>query len=152
MPNRVKLEDLLDVLETVLADGGEISFTPHGNSMRPMLISGRDEITLKKPQGTLKKYDLPLYRRANGHFVLHRIIGKNKDGYIMRGDNQLYKEYGIKDENIVGVVVAFVRDGKQYKVTDFSYKLYCLARCNFVTILLRKIKNKIVRIIKKSKA
>ena len=54
MPNRVKLEDLLDVLETVLSDGGEITFTPLGNSMRPMLISGRDEITLKKPQGRLK--------------------------------------------------------------------------------------------------
>ncbi len=152
MPNLVRLEQLLPVLETVLSDGGEITFTPRGNSMRPMLKGGIDVITLKRFNRPLKKYALPLYRRQSGQFVLHRVIGKNKDGYIMRGDNQLNKEYGIKDENIIGEVIAFTHNGKQYKVTDFSYKLYCIARCNLLTVFLRRVKQKIIRIIKRSDA
>ncbi|MBO5725829.1 MAG: hypothetical protein J6S00_02050, partial [Clostridia bacterium] len=75
----------------------------------------------------------------------------NKDGYVMRGDNQLDKEYGITDANILGEVVAFTHNGKQCKTTDFSYKLYCILRCNFFTIFLRKVKGKIIRILKGSK-
>ncbi len=140
---QAKLEELLPVLETVLEGGGEISFTPNGNSMRPMLISGRDTITLKRFDRHLEKYALPLYRREDGHFVLHRVVGENSDGYIMRGDNQLSKEYGIKQAQIIGEVIAYVRDGKAHKTTDFSYKVYVFLRCNCVTITLRKIKNKI---------
>ena len=151
MPSLVRLEELLPVLETVLQEGGEITFTPRGNSMRPMLKGGVDVITLKRFNRPLKKYALPLYRRENGQFVLHRVIGKNKDGYVMRGDNQLDKEYGITDENILGEVVAFTHNGKQCKTTDFSYKLYCILRCNFFTIFLRKVKGKIIRILKGSK-
>ncbi len=140
---QAKLEDLLPILDTVLSDGGEVSFTPNGNSMRPLLISGRDTITLKRFNRHLKKYALPLYRRENGQFVLHRVVGENNDGYIMRGDNQLDKEYGIKQSQIIGEVVAYVRDGKAHKTTDFSYKVYVFLRCNCVTLLLRKLKNKI---------
>lgn len=150
MPNLVRLEELLPVLETVLKEGGEITFTPRGNSMRPMLKFG-DVITIKRFNRPLKKYALPLYRRENGQFVLHRVVGKNKEGYIMRGDNQLSKEYGITDANILGEVIAFTSNGKQYKVTDFSYKVYCVLRCNFFTIFLRKVKQKLKRILKGSK-
>ena len=151
MSNLVRLETLLPVLETVLENGGEITFTPRGNSMRPMLKSGVDVITLKRFNRPLKKYALPLYRRESGQFVLHRVVGKNKDGYIMRGDNQLNKEYGITDANILGEVIAFTHNGREYKVTDFSYKLYCVLWCNFFTIFLRRVKQKLIKILKGSR-
>ena len=58
--NKVTLEQLLPVIEEMLAAGGEVTFTPNGNSMYPMLYHGIDTVTLKKPNGRLKKYDLPL--------------------------------------------------------------------------------------------
>ncbi|MBQ0083747.1 MAG: S24/S26 family peptidase [Clostridiales bacterium] len=137
---QIKLEEILPVIEEVLAAGGEVSFTPNGNSMYPLLHTGRDTITLKKCDKPLKKYDLPLYRRTNGQFILHRVVGKNKEGYIMRGDNQLVKEYGITDKNVVGIVTSYIRKGEKHSVTDFSYKLYVFLRCNEITVLLRKIK------------
>lgn len=140
MSKEVKFEQMLPVMQEELNSGGEISFVPNGISMYPMLYSGRDTVTIKKANGKLKKYDLPFYRRESGQFVLHRVVGMNKDGYIMRGDNQLVKEYGIKDENIVGVVVSYVRNGNKHSVTEFSYKLYVFLRCNGITVLLRKIK------------
>lgn len=149
MKKTVTLEEILPIIEEVINAGGEISFTPNGNSMRPMLRTGEDTITLKAVNKPLKKFDLPLYRRENGQFVLHRVIGKNKQGYIMRGDNQLVKEYGITDDNIIGVVTAFNRGGKAHSVNDFSYKLYILLRCNPVTVLLRKIKRGIKYLFRK---
>ncbi len=137
---KVTLEELLPVMEEILARDGEITFTPKGNSMRPLLYSGRDTVTLKKIDKPLKKYDLPLYRNSQGHFILHRVIGKNSDGYIMRGDNLLHKEYGITDADIIGKVVRFNRDGKDYSVNDVSYKVYCRFRNNSFTVLLRRIK------------
>ncbi len=145
MGKTVKLEELLPTIEEILKSGGTATFTPNGNSMHPMLKSGRDTVTLKKAELPLKKYDLPLYRLKNGKFILHRVIGKNKNGYIMRGDNLLKKEYDITDDMIVGVVVSFNRKSKDYSVKSFRYRLYCMLRNNGATVLLRKIKQKIKR-------
>ncbi len=141
MSKKVTLAEIEPVIKEILLSGGEVTFNPNGNSMRPMLFWGRDEVTVKASNGGLKKYDLPLYQRENGQFVLHRVVGKNKDGYILRGDNQTVNEYGICDNQIIGVVTRFTRNGKPQNVTDFSYKLYVLLRCNGLTVLLRKIKN-----------
>ena len=61
----------------------------------------------------------------------------------MRGDNLLYKEYGITDEQIIGKVVRFNRCDKDYSVNDFGYKIYCILRNNDFTVMLRKIKLKL---------
>ncbi len=140
---KITLEQILPVIEDVLSRDGEITFTPNGNSMWPLLHSGRDTVTLISVKEPLKKYDLPLYKNSKGHFILHRVIGKNKDGYIMRGDNLLYKEYGITDEQIIGKVVRFNRCDKDYSVNDFGYKIYCILRNNDFTVMLRKIKLKL---------
>lgn len=142
---KITLEEILPVIEDVLSRDGELTFTPNGNSMWPMLVSGRDTVTLTKVEKPLKKYDLPLYKNANGHFILHRVIGKNKDGYIMRGDNLLYKEYGITHTQIIGKVIRFNKDGKDYSVNDLWYKIYCILRNNNFTVMLRKIKLRLKR-------
>lgn len=148
---KVTLEEILPVIEEILEREGEVTFTPNGNSMRPMLISGRDTVTLKKNDGPLKKYDLPLYRNSYGKFILHRVIGRNRAGYIMRGDNLLYKEYGIVDDDIIGKVVRFTHGGKEYAVNNFAYKMYCVLRNNAFTVLLRRIKVKIKMLFKGGK-
>lgn len=95
-----------------------------GTSMNPLLVQGRDFVFLKKPKLPLETGDIPLYRRDNGVFVLHRVVGKDENGYIMCGDNQFILEYGIKDENIIGVVSEIIRDGKTFDVTDEDYVSY----------------------------
>ncbi len=140
MSNNVTLEQMLPTIEEILQSGGTATFSPNGTSMYPMLNGKGDTVTLKKVDKPLRKYDLPLYRNSSGHFILHRVIGKNKDGYIMRGDNLLKKEYGIIDDNIIGKVVAFTHSGKEYSVNKPFYKIYCVMRNNDFTVLLRHIK------------
>ena len=59
--SEMTLVEMWPVMEEQIKTGKTVKFTPGGNSMRPMLYSGRDSVTLVKPQGRLKKYD-QLYR------------------------------------------------------------------------------------------
>ena len=114
--------------------------------MLPMLRNNIDTVVLKKSEGRLKKYDLPLYQRKDESYVLHRVVKVNDDGtYLMRGDNQLFTEQGITDEQIVGVVIAFTRDGVEYTTKNFKYRCYCVWWVN--TCRLRRFYKRIRRLL-----
>jgi hypothetical protein len=127
LPKRIFLSELNPLIEETLQGGGEVAFSPAGNSMRPMLRSRQDKIVLVKPPDNLKRYDIPLYQRDNGKFVLHRVVDVKKEGYALCGDHQWQVEYGVKHEQIIGVVKAFYR-GDKYIDCGASkvYRLYCL--------------------------
>ena len=99
-------------IEDALNEEGVYVSTTSGVSMYPMLRNRRDTIIVKPPTAPLKKYDVPLYRRGDD-YVLHRIIGKDDRGYIICGDNCINKEYGITENQIIGVLVGFYRDGNE---------------------------------------
>lgn len=148
MKNLVTLEEMLPVMEEILNSGGSVTFTPNGSSMKPMLSDGKDTITLEKPESHLKKYDLPLYKRENGSFVLHRVTNAENGVYTMRGDNQIECEYGINHSQIIGVVTRFTRNGKEHTVNDFFYKLYVTLWCSDLNIFLKRVKRKLLSYIK----
>lgn len=124
MKKNITLSQAIPLMEELLNAGKEVSFVPSGTSMLPLLHGGKDRITLKKPSVPPKKYDVPLYRRADGSFVLHRIIGIGKDGYVMCGDHQSIKEYPVKQEDIIAVMVSLERNGKYIDCNKLGYKLY----------------------------
>ncbi len=110
---------------------GRLIYTNVGDSMMPMLRQNRDLLIIEKVQGRLKKYDVPLYKRDSGQYVLHRILKVRKDDYVICGDNRYRREYGITDRHIIGVLTGFVRDGRTYMVTDKKYRLYVHLWCDF---------------------
>ncbi len=138
--HRVDLIEMLPAMQEMLNAGGEVTFTVEGRSMLPTMTGGRDSVTLVKPKGRLKKYDIPLYRRDNGKFVLHRVVKVTKSGYVMCGDNQYAKEYDITDAHIIGLVTAFKRNGKQIRVKNFFYKLYSHLFCCPLAKFIKHVK------------
>lgn len=100
--------------EKELERKGTITYICKGVSMLPLLRQQRDLFTITKRHGRCKKYEVALYKRADGAYVLHRIIKVLPDGYVFLGDNCLNKEYGITDQDILGVMTSFVRDGKEH--------------------------------------
>ena len=124
----VRLDDLMPLIRERLALGESVRFSPHGTSMLPMLKDGRDQVILSSLPAKLKKYDLPLYRRKHGQYVLHRIV-KVKNGYTCMGDNQFAPEPGVQDDQMIGIVTGFVRKGKEYSVGCLYYKMYCRIWC-----------------------
>ena len=122
-----RLEQLLPLIQETLNQGKSVTFSPRGISMLPMLRQGKDTVTLAPIERELKKYDLPLYRRDNGAFVLHRIV-KSGETYTCIGDNQYDLEYGVRRDQMIGVVTSFSREGRKIDVTNFGYQLYCRLR------------------------
>ena len=57
-------------------------------------------------------YDVVLYKRDNGKYILHRIIDVDSNGYVMCGDNQFIKELVRKKKQILAVMTGFYRDKK----------------------------------------
>lgn len=121
---RVALEELEPIIREKLNNGGTVQIPITGTSMLPLLVQGRDSVILA-PADEVKIGDIIFYKRDDGHFVLHRIIDKDENGYILCGDNQWIKEYGIADRHIIGVVVEIILDGKVVKVDSEKYLKYC---------------------------
>lgn len=126
MSDKVKLflEDAFFIIDEKIKNGGEITFSPKGVSMLPLIRPGLDSVVLKKADGTLKKGDIAFYRRDNGKFVLHRVIKVKTGFYRMCGDNQIYVEKKVEDRHIIAVVKEVLRDGKAVDFGSFKYKLY----------------------------
>ncbi len=120
--------------EDVIAHGGRLVYTNVGDSMLPLIRQGRDLLIIEKPHGRLKKYDVPLYRRDSGQYVLHRVLKVRDSDYVICGDNRYNKEYGITDRHIIGVLTAVVRDGREIPVTALRYRLYVHLWCDFFPV------------------
>ncbi len=115
----------MPVVEEKLKTGGTVEIPIRGTSMLPLLREGRDTVVLTAVSGRLKKFDLPLYRRKNGAYVLHRVIGTDEKGYTMCGDNQWVRENGVEDGQLIGLVCEINRNGRKISVNSFRYKSYC---------------------------
>ena len=121
---KVSLREFEPVIREKLSSGGTIQIPITGTSMLPLLVQGRDSVILS-PASQLKVNDIIFYKRDDGHFVLHRIIGNDDKGYILCGDNQWVKEYGITPKHIIGVVTEIIRDGVNININDKEYIKYC---------------------------
>lgn len=127
MNKAVALKDIFPIIQEQLESGGVASFVSHGTSMKPLLRDGRDVIYLTKPQKPLKKRDIIFYRRDDGSFILHRIVGIKNGDFICRGDNQFINEYPVKRESVIAVLSHYEKDRKKKSVDSLTFKLYsCL--------------------------
>lgn len=133
--------------EDVIERDGKLMYTNSGDSMEPLIKQDRDLVKIERISGRLKKFDVALYKRDSGQYVLHRVIKVNKDGYVLCGDNRYEKEYGITDRHIIGVLTAVIRNGKEMPVKSFRYRLYVHLRCDLFPLhaLFRRIKLKLRR-------
>ncbi len=149
--NNVTLAEMWPFMEEQIKAGKTVRFAPKGTSMLPMLRQGVDTVVLKKAPEKLKKYDLPLYLRENGQFVLHRVVGVRKDSYVMCGDNQCVREYGIKDENILAIASGFYREDVFVSCDNSKYAKYCIKlvrkqNIKSVVVKFKQLVKKILRI------
>lgn len=120
----VPLAELMPVLREFLDVGKNVKISPQGISMLPMIRQGIDKVVLSPISGELRKYDLPLYQRDDGHFVLHRIV-KTGETYTCIGDNQFELEHGLRHDQMIAVVTAFYRGDKLHSVNELGYQIYC---------------------------
>lgn len=124
---KIQLADYYPLIREILENGGSFSLTVTGSSMYPFILGNRDQVTLSPITGELKKYDLPLYRRDDGAFVLHRIVRVEADGtYTCCGDHQWVLERGLRRDQMIAVATEFVRKGRHLTNKNLLYRMYCV--------------------------
>lgn len=120
--------------EEILDRDGRLIYSSVGDSMLPMIKQGRNLLVIEKPAGRLKRYDIPLYKRDNGRYVLHRILKVRDKDYVICGDNRYRPEYGITDRHIIGVLTAVITDGVEKPLTGMRYGLYVFFWCRLFCV------------------
>lgn len=119
-----KMEDLMPLIRESLDQGKSVRFAPRGCSMLPMLRQGIDSVVISRIPETVEKYDLPLYQRDDGKYILHRIVGV-ADTYTCLGDNQFVAETGVRKDQMIALVTGFYRGKKYHSISEPGYRLYC---------------------------
>ena len=126
--------------EEIIERDGKLVYSSIGDSMKPLICQGRDLLVIEKTTGRLSRYDIPLYKRDNGRYVLHRILKVRDSGYVICGDNRWNPESGITDEHIIGVLTAIIRDGEEMPLAGWKYRVYVFFWCRLFplrSLLLR---------------
>lgn len=102
----------------------QLVYNIKGVSMLPMLVQNRDVVYIQK-KGTdrLKKDDVALFRRGK-NYVLHRVIKVRENDYVFLGDNSINCEDGVREQDILGIMIGFEHDGEYVSVQDEKYLRY----------------------------
>ena len=117
------ITELAPLICQSLDEGKDVKLTVTGMSMYPMLRDKMDNVIIEKAD-SFCKYDVALYKRANGQYVLHRIVGVHNASFTLAGDNERSKEYGVERASCIGKMKAFERSGKTYDTSLLWYRLY----------------------------
>jgi hypothetical protein len=92
--------------------------------MQPMLTQRTEQLLIEKCTADPDVNDVVLFRRSNGQYVLHRIIGKRGEHYLIRGDN-CYGAEKVRPQQIIGILKGFYKDEKFIDCkTDKRYRRY----------------------------
>ena len=112
-------------IEQVLAQQGRGFFQTSGASMEPMLHHHKSTVVLEAVRRPLRRMEVALYRRPDGLYVLHRVVGVTKDGYRIRGDNCTWTET-VPREWILGVMTGYYPDesGRFISCDSRDYRAY----------------------------
>ena len=127
-------------IENVLRTEKMITYKVVGKSMEPMIIPNKDLVTIraKDSDESFSENDVVLYRQK-GKLTLHRVVSVQAGGeYVLLGDNCSVREYGVKESDILGVLISFKHNGSHYDVLDPRYLKY-------VHEIRAKERNRIVR-------
>lgn len=139
-------EQYFSLIRQQLADKGQAFVRVTGISMQPLLRHVRDGVILAPPS-RIRRGDIVLFDRRNGHYALHRVIRAQKSGFTMAGDNQWHVEKDLPYDQVVGVAIAIDRNGRRIPCTNFFIKIYAWAvpAFTFPRIYLRKALGKLVK-------
>lgn len=124
--NLYTMEDLVPVMNSFFSEGKKVMVTAVGNSMLPLIRNQKDAVVLEGYNGgELNIGDMVFFKRYDGKYVLHRIVGVCEDGsFVIQGDNQLITDSGVKKEHIIAVPTAVIRGKKTVSVHSKEYLRY----------------------------
>lgn len=107
----------LGEVSQMLREGKPYAIYVKGYSMRPFIEHTRDRVFLE-PCDNYKVGDAVLAQIMPGHYVLHRIIGKNGDHLTLQGDGNLRGVEHCLVQDVCGVVTEYIRPNRRIPADD----------------------------------
>ena len=105
---------------TELEKNGALAFVPSGNSMWPTLKNRGQSVIVERKTKKLARFDVALYLRPSGTYVLHRVIEPTDFGYVICGDSQFMQER-VSEEQVFGVMTGFYKGKNFVSCSDKKY-------------------------------
>lgn len=103
----------------MLQHGESVTLRPKGNSMLPFIVEGRDHIVLQKT-GNVEVGSVVLARLPGNRYVLHRVYKMEREHIVLMGDGNLHATECCRREDVEGVVVKMLRNGRCVDLTSSS--------------------------------
>ncbi len=149
MIKKTDMKTLYPLIEESINNGSDVRIKITGYSMYPLVSSYRDSVLLTKAT-EIKKGDVTFFKRPNGSYILHRVIGIKDGAFKIRGDYEQKIEYPVYPEQVVAVAKGFYRNGKYIPCDSLKYKFYKSFWLN--TAFIRPLMLKILAIWTSKKA
>jgi len=103
----------IDLLQAAMDKKASFRFQAKGFSMSPFIKNG-DFLTvsaLGNADAGIGKI-IVCVRPKNRMLIVHRVVGKNKNGYILKGDNIFNIDSLVHYDDVLGVVSSIERNGR----------------------------------------
>lgn len=110
--------------EAALREQGQLRLEISGSSMQPLLKAGKNTVHMRYLTKDPQPLDVVLFRRADGSFVLHRIISVCGGSYTLCGDHQTKPEHGIARRQIFGRMEGYYTGERYHSCSSLAYRLY----------------------------
>lgn len=111
---KVKAASIFPFISELFELGQSVRLPVSGDSMNPFLYDGIDSVELTKGSfEQISRGDIVMIQRADGCYVMHRVIKKEIDSIYMVGDAQQWIEGPLYPEQLVAVVTAIWHRNKR---------------------------------------
>jgi hypothetical protein len=127
------------LMKDVLDKGVPFRFRAAGYSMSPFIKDGDvltvDPISFRLP----KRGDVVVFKKsATGEIVVHRVLKKMDEAYLVKGDNLLDEDGRVYKKDIFGTVKAVDRNGRavRFGIRWGKGMIACLNRGKLLAALL----------------
>lgn len=104
-------EWLMADVEALLAEGRTVQLPATGRSMFPFVRGGRDSVILQRTD-LIVPGDIVLARLAPKKYVMHRVLRRTEQGFILMGDGNICQTERCQTQDICGKAIRIIRNGR----------------------------------------
>ena len=122
---RYSIDELIPLIRECIESGHSVKMRVTGMSMQPLFFDRRDTVVLERAD-EIKKYDIVLHERANGHYILHRVLKVKGELLDIAGDFESQKEKNVHVSQVIARVTAFERNGIYHRADERKFMLYAV--------------------------
>jgi len=122
MKSKTENTNWTELVETLLEDDHRLILRMKGFSMYPCLKPGDKGVVEKCILHDLRPGDIIVFKQ-NGSLVAHRLMHRNHDVLMAKGDHNKHYDPVVKEDALIGRVIRVERKGKDLSTTALRFKI-----------------------------